>query len=66
MKREGDAKPRLSDHTPMPAESSPAKDLAHFHAYWKSRGGFERRGLFGLVFLLNLIITLLTSSLHAP
>lgn len=36
---------RLSHHPPMLAETSPAKDLAHFYAYWKSRGGFRERGI---------------------
>lgn len=40
----------------------PVTDLAHCYTRWKSRGGLVGRGLFGLVFLLNPIITLLTSS----
>lgn len=35
---------RLSDHTPMLAETSPAKDLALFNPYWKSREVFREKG----------------------
>lgn len=53
---------RPRGHTPKPAETSPDKDPAHFYAYWSSREGLGRRRLFGLVCLLNPVITLLMCS----
>lgn len=44
---------RLGNHTPVPAETSPAQDLAHFCTYCVSKGGFRTRRLFWLFSILN-------------